>query len=249
MARDDFSRRDIAFHRETADAYDEEVTPEFAVYHERILGPFLDRVAWDRPGGKVLDLGCGTGVVALALARRGFDVVGVDHSPEMLALARQKLAGAGLRAELETGDVRSLRFGDGEFDCVTIQGLLHHLEELDPCLREATRVLRPGGFLYVSEPMREATPVKRFLLAVWSLRRRKPREHDVESVEEPLRAGELRRALNGLGVDYRVEFVTHVPPLRRVLPDRLYLATTRLLSLPWRRRKGDLVFVFARKRA
>ena len=249
MARDDFSRRDIAFHRETADAYDEEVTPEFAVYHERILGPFLDRVARDRPGGKALDLGCGTAVVTVALARRGFEVVGVDHSPEMLELARRKLAGAGLRAELETGDVRSLRFGDGEFDCVTIQGLLHHLEELDPCLREATRVLRPGGFLYVSEPMREATPVKGFLLAVWRLRRREPREHDVESVEEHLRAEELRRALDGLGVDYRVEFVTHVPPLRRALPDRLYLAATRLLSLPWRRRRGDLVFVFARKRA
>ena len=249
MTRDDFSRRDIAFHRATADAYDEEVTPEFAVYHERLLWPFLDQVARERPGGRALDLGCGTGVVALALVRRGFEVVGVDHSPEMLELARRKLAGAGLRAELETGDVRSLRFGDGEFDCVTIQGLLHHLEELDPCLREATRVLRPGGFLYVSEPMREATPVKRFLLAVWSLRRRKRREHDVESVEEHLRAEELRRALDGLGVDYRVEFVTHVPPLRRALPDRLYLATTRLLSLPWRRRRGDLVFVFARKRA
>jgi ubiquinone/menaquinone biosynthesis C-methylase UbiE len=249
MTGDDFSRRDIAFHRATAAVYDDEVTTEFAVYHERLLWPFLDQVARERPGGRALDLGCGTGVVALALARRGFDVVGVDHSPEMLELARRKLARAGLSAELETGDVRSLRFGDGEFDCVTIQGLLHHLEELDPCLREATRVLRPGGFLYVSEPMREATPVKRLLLAVWSLRRQQPREHDVESVEEPLRAEELRRALDGLGVDYRVEFVTHVPPLRRALPDRLYLATTRLLSLPWRRRKGDLVFVFAKKRA
>jgi 2-polyprenyl-3-methyl-5-hydroxy-6-metoxy-1,4-benzoquinol methylase len=249
MARDEFSRRDIAFHRATAAVYDDEVTTEFAVYHERLLWPFLDQAARERPGGRALDLGCGTGVVALALARRGFEVVGVDHSPEMLALARQKVAGAGLQAELETGDVRSLRFGDREFDCITIQGLLHHLEELDPCLREATRVLRPGGFLYVSEPMREATPVKRFLLAVWTLHRRKPPEHDVESVEEPLRADELRRALDGLGVDYRVEFVTHVPPLRRALPDRLYLATTRLLSLPWRRQKGDLVFVFARKRA
>jgi ubiquinone/menaquinone biosynthesis C-methylase UbiE len=249
MGPDEFSRRDIAFHRETAAVYDDEVTSEFAVYHERLLWPFLDQVARERPGGRALDLGCGTGVVALALARRGFDVVGVDHSPEMLEHARRKLAAEGLPVELETGDVRSLRFGDGEFDCVTIQGLLHHLEEIDPCLREATRVLQPGGFLYVSEPMREATPVKRFLLAVWSLRRRKPREHDVESVEEPLRAEQLRRALDGLGVDYRVEFVTHVPPLRRALPDRLYFATARLLSLPWRRRKGDLGFVFARKRA
>jgi SAM-dependent methyltransferase len=244
---DDFSSRDIAFHRETAAAYDEEVTPEFAVYHERLLGPFLDRVAAARPGGRALDLGCGTAVVTLALARRGFEVVGVDHSPEMLELGRRKLAAAGLEATLETGDVRALRFDDGEFDCVTIQGLLHHLEELEPCLREAVRVLRPGGFLYVSEPIRDQTPVKRLLLAVWRLRRREPAGHAVESVEEPLAAAELRRALDGLGVSYELEFLTHVPPLRRALPDRAYLAVSRALSLPWRRRKGDLVFVFAQK--
>jgi 2-polyprenyl-3-methyl-5-hydroxy-6-metoxy-1,4-benzoquinol methylase len=253
MTKDDFSRRDIAFHRETADVYDEEVTPEFAVYHERILGPFLDRVARDRPGAKALDLGCGTAVVTLALARRAFDVVGVDHSPEMLEIGRRKIAAAGLEATLESGDVRALRFGAGEFDCVTIQGLLHHLEELEPCLREAVRVLRPGGFLYVSEPMRDVTPVKRLLLSVWSVlpgRRHPPAaSHEIETVEEPLAVDELRRALDDLGLSYELRFLTHVPPLRRALPDGLYLTLSRALSFPWRRRQGDLVFVFARKRA
>ena len=248
MGLDEFSRRDIAFHRETAAAYDDEVTPEFAVYHELVLGPFLDRVARERPGGRALDLGCGTAVVTLALARARFEVVGVDHSPQMLEIGRRKLAEAGLPATLETGDVRALRFGDGEFDCVTIQGLLHHLEEVGPCLREATRVLSPGGFLYVSEPMRDVTPVKRLLVAVWTrLRRRRPATHDVESVEEPLAADELRRALDQLGLTYELEFLTHVPPLRRALPDRMYLLASRALSRPWRRRKGDLVFVFAQK--
>jgi ubiquinone/menaquinone biosynthesis C-methylase UbiE len=248
---DEFSRRDIAFHRATAEAYDEEVTSEFGVYHERLLWPFLDRVARERPGGRALDLGCGTAVVTVALARRGLDVVGVDHSPEMLEIGRRKLAEAGLPATLETGDVRALRFGDGEFDCVTIQGLLHHLEELEPCLHEAMRVLRPGGFLYVSEPMRDATPAKRFSLAAWSRLPRRPRGetgHQVESVEEPLSAAELRRALDELELTYRVEFLTHLPPLRRALPDRMYFALSRALSLPWRRRQGDLVFVFAQKR-
>ena len=198
----------------------------------------------------MLDLGCGTGVVTLALARRGFDVVGVDHSPEMLALARRKLAEARLPAELETGDVRALRFGDGEFDCVTIQGLLHHLEELGPCLREATRVLRPGGSLYVSEPMRDPTPAKRLLLAVWARlpkRRRDAGAHAVETVEEPLAVADLRRALEELELTYELELLTYVPPLRRALPDGAYFAVSRALSLPWRGSRGDLVFVFAQK--
>jgi ubiquinone/menaquinone biosynthesis C-methylase UbiE len=169
----------------------------------------------------------------------------------MLELARRKLAEAGLPAQLETGDVRALRFDDGELDCVTIQGLLHHLEEPGLCLREATRVLRPGGFLYVSEPMRDATPVKRVLHAVWArlpMRRRDAPRHEVETVEEPLAVADLRRALEALDLTYELEFLTHVPPLRRALPDRVYFAVARALSLPWRRRKGDLVFVLAQKR-
>ena len=251
-AADEFSRRDIEFHRETAAEYDEDVTSEFAVYHERVVWPFLDRVARERPGGKALDLGCGTGVVTVALARRGLDVVGVDHSPEMLDVARRKLDRAGLDAVLETGDVRALRFDDGEFDCVTVQGLLHHLQELDPCLRELDRVLQPGGAFFISEPCRDETPVKRLLRALWSVlprRRRATRGHAVETVEEPIAAGELRRSLDALRLDYEIEFLTHVPPLRRRLPDGAYLLVSRALNLPWRHRRGDLVFVFGRKPA
>ena len=167
----------------------------------------------------------------------------------MLEIARRKLAG--LPVTLETGDVRALRFPDGYFDCVTIQGLLHHLEDLAPCVREADRVLRPGGFLYISEPTRDPTAVKRALMRVWSLlprRRRGGPEHDVPTVEEPISSAELRRVLDELEVGYALEFLTHVPPLRRRLPDRAYLAVTRALSFPWRRRKGDLVFVFGQKR-
>jgi ubiquinone/menaquinone biosynthesis C-methylase UbiE len=193
--------------------------------------------------------------VALALARRGFETVGVDHSSEMLEIARRKAADAGLadRAAFETADVRRLRFSDGEFDCVTCQGLLHHLEELAPCLDELDRVLRPGGFCYLSEPSREETPVSRLLRGVWRVvpHRARPdaREEAPETAEEPIDPGELRDVLDQLGLEYRIEFLTHVPPLRRHLPDGVYLAASRLLTLPWRHRKGDLVFVFGRKRS
>jgi 2-polyprenyl-3-methyl-5-hydroxy-6-metoxy-1,4-benzoquinol methylase len=168
----------------------------------------------------------------------------------MLNIARSKLATAGLAATLETGDVRALRFGDGEFDCVTIQGLLHHLAEIEPCLRELARVLRPGGSFYISEPTRDETPPKRLLRFVWSVlpRRRAPAPtHHALTVEEPISPAELRAVLDELDLRYELEFLTHVPPLRRHLPGSVYLLASRLLTWPWRRRRGDLVFVFGVK--
>lgn len=190
--------------------------------------------------------------MTLALARRGFDTVGVDHSEQMLAVARDKLEDDDLTATLETADVRELRFRDGEFDCVTCQGLLHHLEEVDSCLSELNRVLRPGGFFFLSEPSSDETPVKRLLRAVWTAiprpSRRDLREGKPETVEEPIDPIGMRRSLDKLGLEYEIEFLTHLPPLRRHLPDRLYLLVSRALTLPWRRRCGDLLFVYGRKR-
>lgn len=101
----------------------------------------------------MLDLGCGTGAVALRLAEGGLRVNGVDHSPEMLGLARAKAAERGMAdlIEVETGDVRELCVGNAEFDAVTCQGLLHHLEDSDLCLGELARVLKPGGCFYIFE--------------------------------------------------------------------------------------------------
>jgi 2-polyprenyl-3-methyl-5-hydroxy-6-metoxy-1,4-benzoquinol methylase len=208
-------------------------------------------VAAESPGGRALDLGCGTGVVTVALARRGFRATGVDHSPEMLALAQAKLEREGVSADLELADVRALRFRDGEFDCVTCQGLLHHLEEPAGCLKELERVLRPGGAFYLSEPTRDVTPVRRALLVLWRLlpRPRRPQVPAPMTVEEPVDPDGLRATLDRLGLEYEVEFLTHIPPLRRHLPDRVYLVASRVLTFPWRRRKGDLVFVFGRKRS
>jgi ubiquinone/menaquinone biosynthesis C-methylase UbiE len=250
MDRNEFSRSDIEFHRKTAGSYDEKITREFAIYHRTRLDPFLDRIAQEKPRVLVLDLGCGTGVVTLAAAERGFRVVGVDHSPEMIEIARRKVDAAGLaeRVELEAGEADRLRFGDGEFDGVLCQGLLHHLPELGSCLDEVDRVLKPGGFLYISEPTRDATPLKRALLRTWrAMRRPRPpaREDEPETVEKPISSAELFRHLDRLGFRYSVEYLTHLPRLHRYLPDRIRLVLTNALSRPWRRRQGDLVFVYA----
>jgi len=102
------------------------------------------------PGMRVLDVGCGPGRHSLALSRRGLDVLGVDHSPEFVALARDAAAGEGLGARFEELDVRELVFRD-EFDAVLCLcqggfGLLGGRDEPAVFTRIAA-ALRPGGRL------------------------------------------------------------------------------------------------------
>lgn len=251
MPADEFSRRDIAFHEATAASYDEEVTEVFGIYHQYLLDPFLDEVARSVGPGRALDLGCGTGVITVSLAERGFDVVGVDHSPDMLAIAKQKLAHsqAAGRHELMVADVRDLPFSSAEFDCVTCQGLLHHLDDFRSCIEELVRVLKPGGFFYVSEPCVNSTPFKRIGADVWHHFRPPPdQQTDIpESVEAPIDAHELHGVLTDFGLSFDTRFLTHLEPLRFALPDWAYLSIVRTVSYPWRRTRGDLVFVFGRR--
>jgi ubiquinone/menaquinone biosynthesis C-methylase UbiE len=251
VSSDEFSQQDIEFHRETATSYDAEVTAMYGVYHRLLLEPFLEAARAQLGQARALDLGCGTGVVTLALARRGFDVLGVDHSPEMLAIAEAKLTDADVPGtwRFAAADVRDLPADDGAFDLVTCQGLLHHLAGLDPALRELARVMRPGGLFYISEPALGETPLRRLLKAVWRLRRRSAAADNArpESVEAPINADALRAALAREGLEFDMQFLTHLPPLRRALPEWLYVLVVRLLSWPWRQRCGDLVFVFGRK--
>jgi SAM-dependent methyltransferase len=104
-------------------------------------------------GMRVLDVGCGPGRHSLALARRGFDVLGVDRSPEFVALACEAAATDGLAVEFEELDVRELEYVS-EFDatvclCQGGFGLLGGRDETAVFGRIA-RTLRPGGRLAVS---------------------------------------------------------------------------------------------------
>src|SRR5439155_11745660 len=120
------------------------------------LGPTYDRYArllsfgqdprWRRfmvsrvpAGSRVLDVATGTGSVALELQARGCTVVGLDQSPEMLAVARAR----GL--EVREGRAESLPFRDGEFDALTFTYLLRYVEDPVATLRELARVVRSGG--------------------------------------------------------------------------------------------------------
>jgi ubiquinone/menaquinone biosynthesis C-methylase UbiE len=102
------------------------------------------------PGERVLDIGCGSGVVTRAIARRvvpGGRAVGVDSSPALLAFARQHAEEAGLAdaIELHQGDCRKLPFGDGAFDASIAATVFAHVPGVEEAISEMIRVTRPGG--------------------------------------------------------------------------------------------------------
>jgi SAM-dependent methyltransferase len=116
---------------------------------EQEIGFLVDTLCLEE-GDRVLDVGCGPGRHALALARRGIDVVGVDLSEDFVALAREAAAGEGLTARFEVRDVRDLTY-EADFDAVICLcqggfGLLGGRDEPAVFDRIAT-ALCPGGRL------------------------------------------------------------------------------------------------------
>ena len=116
--------------------------------------PFWTSVA-RREGGRLLELGCGTGRLLMPIARARTRVVGVDRSAEMLALAnkRARRIPKSRRPTLFRGDIRHLPFADQSFGAVLASyGMLQSLlsdRDLEAALAEAVRVLRPGGLFGV----------------------------------------------------------------------------------------------------
>jgi demethylmenaquinone methyltransferase/2-methoxy-6-polyprenyl-1,4-benzoquinol methylase len=106
------------------------------------------------PAGTVLDVACGTGAVALEVARlHGCHVVGVDQSPEMLAEGRRRIEAAGLgdRVELAEARAEELPFESGSFDGLTFTYLLRYVDDPAATMRELARVVRPGGRIAMLE--------------------------------------------------------------------------------------------------
>ncbi|CAA9314881.1 MAG: Transcriptional regulator, ArsR family / Methyltransferase fusion, partial [uncultured Microvirga sp.] len=98
----------------------------------------------------LLDLGTGTGRMLQLLAPLASRAVGLDASHAMLSVARANLEKAGLaRIELRQGDIYAPPFGRGSFDLVMIHQVLHYIDDPARALREAGRLLSPGGRLIV----------------------------------------------------------------------------------------------------
>lgn len=189
---------------------------------------FWRRLA-ERSGGRVLELGCGTGRVSVPVARTGVMLVGIDRSADMLRIARRRMQRARLDrpAHLVRGDIRALPFGSGDsFDLVVapygiVQSLVREAD-LTAALRSIARVTAPGGVFgidLVPDVPRWQPHGRRV-----TLRGRGPRGTQVTLIEAVRQ--DVRRRLT----TFDQQYVLDRPGGARVL--RRFRLTFRTLSVP-----------------
>ncbi len=170
-----------------------------------------------RPPGKVVDLGCASGIFTAMLAQRGFDVTGVDIAPAMIELAEKLNPGI----KFVAGDAESLPFENESLDGILFSAVLHHFPDPGPAIREAARVLKPGGKFVSFDPNR-LNPIMYLY--------RDPSSpfysrHGVTPNERPVLAGKLAGCFRAVGLDTRTDFLGGIryryvasPLMRRLLP-------------------------------
>lgn len=149
----EIKKRCIRYYQQEAESYDAtrfscECNRLYDRISKEILYQFLKDCKY------VLDAGTGTGRFAIYLAQRGINVVAVDSSAEMVAVARQKARREGChhRIQFIVGDVENLPLKDKSFDGVCCIIVLIHLACRDYAVAELSRVLKPGGILVLDVP-------------------------------------------------------------------------------------------------
>jgi SAM-dependent methyltransferase len=126
---------------------DPQAWAELAEAHNRPLFEAVLDAAGVTAGTRVLDVGCGSGLTLVLAAERGAEPSGIDISPGLLAVARERLPDADLRE----GDMETLPFADAAFDAVLGVNAFQFAGDPERALREAARVTRPGGPVVASQ--------------------------------------------------------------------------------------------------
>ena len=138
------------------DGYD-----EYASSYDKTLdflnsfeGEVLQRMLRGVRGGKILDVGCGTGRLIRQLLDRGAEIVGLDISPEMLKIARKKFK----KTTFIEGNIENMPFPDDNFNIVIASFVIVHLKDLRKAFDEVYRVLKPGGIFIVTNINQRKSP-------------------------------------------------------------------------------------------
>lgn len=133
----------------------------------------------DPKGLRILEVGCGSGALSTYLGMRGAEVVGLDVSSEMLAVARRRaeVNGVSSRVEFVDSPIETYAEPDGSFDVVLGNQTLHHLELVD-AMKNIRRMLKPGGVALFAEPVLFLPEIARKIRNSAIVRRRFPEVSD-----------------------------------------------------------------------
>lgn len=186
----------------------EEAVDYDSMDHGEVNRQFVtDLLAEGDPGRDVLDLGSGTAQIPIELCRRNsvVRVMATDMAVHMLDLARYNIEIENLteRIELAHSDAKGLDMGDAQFDTVMSNSIVHHIPAPISCLREAVRVVRPGGRLFFRDLMRpESDEQVRQLVETYAAQEN---EHQRQMFDDSLRAAlsldEIRDLVQSLGFE------------------------------------------------
>lgn len=221
-----------------------------AVTHQDLVQRFVEAVPADG-ASVILDVACGPGIIAAALAPRACEVVAFDLTPEMLAKARQRCAQAGLaNVTFREGSATDLPFPAASFDVVVTRLSIHHFQAPQRPLTEMARVLKPEGALVVGDVVSSEAPEESAL------------HNAIEILRDPshvrmLPAPELAALIEGAGLTIErqstwdetrefEEWVRIVDDPERVAPLRTVVRTLAGLGqhagTGWSLANGQIVF-------
>jgi 2-polyprenyl-6-hydroxyphenyl methylase/3-demethylubiquinone-9 3-methyltransferase len=150
-AFDNFSQAELDKFNELAHRWWDPQGPQKALHalNPARLGYVADRVALR--GARVLDLGCGGGLLSEALAGAGADVTAIDLAPDLLKIARLHGLESGIRVDYRQVSAEALAAeAPGAFDAITCMEMLEHVPDPASVLQACATLLRPGGRLFVS---------------------------------------------------------------------------------------------------
>lgn len=140
--------------RKSTSRFFDAIAGDWDLLKKEILGDFdLNGKILEFAGSPRLavDLGCGTGELLLSLSQKAKTLIGVDYSVEMLAKAQKNCEEAGILADLRLGAIEHLPVADGLADLAVFSLALHHLPDPERGIRDAARILVPGGKLLIAD--------------------------------------------------------------------------------------------------